>query len=929
MATTVGEILIPLEVETKGLKKGEKAIDGLGKSLRSLAKPAAIAATALAAIGVSALKAAADLEKSLREVNTLLGRTAKGFAEIQKDVIALSSDLGQSANDLASALYQAVSAGNDYGDALKVVEQSSKLAVAGVADLTDTVNLVTTVLNAWKLEASELEEVSDSLFTAVRLGKTTVSELASAIGQIAPTAFNAGVSLDEINGGLALLTANGLSTAEAVTGLRAILSGVIKPGKEAADAAKELGVDFSVAAIQSKGLARFLGEIGEATDGSITALAEFFPNVRAIGPALTLAAKGGQEYIDVLDEFNEKNGATQEGFEELERSTTRQTKRLVNELKNLQIQLGQNLQPVFNNFLNGVRILGRAIEILTDRSQDLTERLNTLWIRTKALFGATKDLNEELEKQASNRRDTGLRILALDLDTTREEVVDLIREYEKLNNLPPFSVTTDTATKEFEDLRKQFAQLAELRERFGEEDATFLSLKNQIAERQKEIAAQKESDKLEAQKLQKILQINDEVKRLQDELDKQNDLPIWDERLNKAKELLVTAKQIGDAGLIDKAQLAVEAAQRAKNAKLAEKQAKEERKASEARKKAFIERAKLRAKEAKEEREEREKRIQGVKDFLAEFERSQESPAVQSLLNDFEEIQKLIGDALPEDVKKLENAFASLAEQSGKAFENQLEAIGDRINQIENDIKNTTGRALAAGQDYESRRQAIVNDDSLNRRQKKEALEQVNVEFKAERDKLQKLEKFGVIDSATAQEADKLTQFGLSADEAIELVEQTRKLEELRQQQELIAKEQKVFEQKKQELLNTIAKNTAKTSPEGQPEEVKLAPPTQQEADNLLFGAAPPGDDALDIDGIGIQDLSEPEVDVELFDGANEALNGFGDSADGLLSQVTRLGDNIVNKFTEVDENLVTVKEFLEDINQYFAPGGNGGIGAI
>jgi len=119
MATTVGEILIPLEVETKGLKKGEKAIKGLGDSLRSLAKPAAIAAAALAAIGGSALKAAADLEKSLREVNTLLGKTASGFAKIQNDVISLSGELGQSANDLSSALYQAVSAGNDYDDALK------------------------------------------------------------------------------------------------------------------------------------------------------------------------------------------------------------------------------------------------------------------------------------------------------------------------------------------------------------------------------------------------------------------------------------------------------------------------------------------------------------------------------------------------------------------------------------------------------------------------------------------------------------------------------------------------------------------------------------------------------------------------------------------------------------------------------------------
>jgi len=280
-----------------------------------------------------------------------------------------------------------------------------------VADLTDTVNLVTTVLNAWKLEASELEAVSDSLFTTVRLGKTTVAEIAAAIGQIAPTAFNAGVSLDEINGGLALLTANGLSTAEAITGLRAILSGVIKPVQEATDAAEKLGIDFSVAAIKSKGLAAFLGEIGEATDGSVTALAEFFPNVRAIGPVLTLAAKGGAEFNKVLDEYLQKTGAVAKGTAEIEKSTSRQTERLINDLKNLQLEFGKNSLPAFNVFLKGLGRVSKGVNILIDRSKTWSERLKELWARTRNLAGATNELRNLLYEERLARQNKGLELL--------------------------------------------------------------------------------------------------------------------------------------------------------------------------------------------------------------------------------------------------------------------------------------------------------------------------------------------------------------------------------------------------------------------------------------------------------------------------------------------------------------------------------------
>ena len=161
--------------------------------------------------------------QSMAQVNTILddnGGQVKGMTLAVRD---LSAELGIAANELSNGLYQALSAGIPADNAIDFLAIASKAAVAGATDVTSAVDLMTTVLNAFKLESSETARVADVLFQTVKLGKTTIGELSQSLALVAPLAASSGVSIEEVAAAVATLTKQGTPTAQAMTQIRAAL----------------------------------------------------------------------------------------------------------------------------------------------------------------------------------------------------------------------------------------------------------------------------------------------------------------------------------------------------------------------------------------------------------------------------------------------------------------------------------------------------------------------------------------------------------------------------------------------------------------------------------------------------------------------------------------------------------------------------------
>lgn len=280
------------------------------------------------AIGDS-IDAAADLEKSMANVATLVDTSAVNIDELTESVLEMTTEVLKSAEDLSAGLYQVFSAGvTDSAEAMEVLRVSAIAATAGLSDTATSVDAITTILNAYGLEASRATDVSDLLFQTVKLGKTTFSELANAIGTVISPAAAVGVELDELFATLATLTKGGIDTRTATTALRATLLSVLKPTDQAKKKARELGIEWNVQALKAQGLIAFLGELREKTQGNAEDITEIVPNVRALNAVLATVGAQWDELINIQGQFEDRAGATIQAFGEIADTVKSQSERL-------------------------------------------------------------------------------------------------------------------------------------------------------------------------------------------------------------------------------------------------------------------------------------------------------------------------------------------------------------------------------------------------------------------------------------------------------------------------------------------------------------------------------------------------------------------------------------------------------------------------
>jgi len=168
-------VLLKMKDEmSRQLDAAKGKLGGFSGALKGMGIGIAAGGAALVGLGAAAIKSGADFEAGMREVNTMIGLNEEQFQNLSQQVLDLSSEVGKGGDELADALYQAVSAGVPASEAINMIRTSAQAAVGGVTDVTTATDGLTTVLNAFKIPASEAGMVADVMFTTVKGGKCLV-----------------------------------------------------------------------------------------------------------------------------------------------------------------------------------------------------------------------------------------------------------------------------------------------------------------------------------------------------------------------------------------------------------------------------------------------------------------------------------------------------------------------------------------------------------------------------------------------------------------------------------------------------------------------------------------------------------------------------------------------------------------------------------
>lgn len=338
---------------------GINAINSTTSSLDKFKVGVGIAATAIAAftakLSSDAFDAFNKFDAGMRNVQSITLDTEEAFSSMTDQVLELTnSGLLAYADETAEVLYNVRSAGIDAGSAMATTNKILQTSAATLADQGDVAKVVTGLMNAYGEETVDAAKAGNLFVKTIQEGVTSGRELSQSFGNVSKLAASSGVSLESLTSAVALLTKSGIKTPEAITGIKATISSLIKPASETKELMEELGLSFSAAELKANDLTGMMQKIAEATKGDTDTLAKLIPSVEALNSVLVLTADGAQDFVDQTDRMNDSSTALADSLEKQQKSVTANVDKMKRSWNLFLIEIGKAVAEVFLPLIKAV-----------------------------------------------------------------------------------------------------------------------------------------------------------------------------------------------------------------------------------------------------------------------------------------------------------------------------------------------------------------------------------------------------------------------------------------------------------------------------------------------------------------------------------------------------------------------------------------------
>lgn len=375
-----GKFVSSLRKAQRDLEATGKAVDRIGQGFQRVGTSLTtyITTPLLALAGVS-VKAFAEFEQGMANIGTLTDDTAASLKAMGDELLGIAEKTPVAIGELQSGLYDVRSAGIGASDAMGVLQASANLAVAGLGDTKGAVGLVTSALNAFKINASEADRVAGLFFNAIKNGKTTADGLAQGFGGVASIVNAAGVSLEEFLAATSALTTTGQEASQSYTQLKAAIGGLTRESKDSVKVFKELGVtSFKELIRNSGGLVNAFRRIRGVVGDNDAALLKLVGSQEGLNAILSLT---GAQYDSYIKTLNDSTGATKslaEATNEQTATAAAKLQILKNNVDKVRIALGDELLPVAEKIGNKLLELAKSFNSLAPATKSLAVNVGLL-----------------------------------------------------------------------------------------------------------------------------------------------------------------------------------------------------------------------------------------------------------------------------------------------------------------------------------------------------------------------------------------------------------------------------------------------------------------------------------------------------------------------------------------------------------------------
>ena len=236
------------------LEAAERRGDELGDSMERTEQQLGAVTQAMAVTGTAALGGAAAiaaltsrfgrLDQQFATIQSTSGATVEQMEQIRAAAKGVSTSLPVSLRESTAAARELSYAGLSASETMATLSATSQLAVAGNLQAGQAAQTVARSLNAFELEARQVDAVVGSLGQTFASSATSVNALTQGLSEVQATANAAGLSVAETTASLGLLASSGLSGSRGGTALNSTLQQLTSGSGKTKEALDELGLSM-------------------------------------------------------------------------------------------------------------------------------------------------------------------------------------------------------------------------------------------------------------------------------------------------------------------------------------------------------------------------------------------------------------------------------------------------------------------------------------------------------------------------------------------------------------------------------------------------------------------------------------------------------------------------------------------------------------
>lgn len=294
-------------------QKAATTMEAAGGKSKLITTGIAAAGVAATALGVAAVRMAADFDASMSTVQANTGASADEMNQLRQAAIDAGADTIYSATESADAINELGKAGLSTSDILSGgLSGALNLAASDGMEVGQAAEYMSSAMAQFNLTGADATHIADLLAAGAGEALGNVSDFGEALNNVGSTASKFGLSIDTTVGTLAAFAHQGIIGAEAGTQLRSVLLALTNQTEKQRKATEEYGISLYDAQGNFVGMSSLAGQLKEKLGGLTqeqrnSAMATMFGS-QAIQGANVLYAEGASG----IDEWTKK--VSQSGY---------------------------------------------------------------------------------------------------------------------------------------------------------------------------------------------------------------------------------------------------------------------------------------------------------------------------------------------------------------------------------------------------------------------------------------------------------------------------------------------------------------------------------------------------------------------------------------------------------------------------------------